>query len=142
MSPRLRRCHAAAQAKFAALSTSAKLWSDQTGATLRSTAASHFGGTPDSPTASSTLKEIARGKSGLLADSSAAEGSQGKQADAKEKTAGLGHDQELEAYLHVRLSNACILGNLSSMMMHTQLGAHPCSLMHGTVVVFTGVLVL
>ncbi len=96
-------CYVAAQAKFAALSTSAKLWGDQTGATLRSAAASHFGGSSDSPTASSTLKEIARGKSEVLADNLAAEGSQGKQADAKEKIAGFGHDQELEAFLHVRI---------------------------------------
>ena len=82
---------------------SAKQWSDQTGATLRSAAAGHFGGSTDSPTASSTLKEIARSRSEALPEGTAgAPGSQ-QQAGGKQKDAGLGRDQELEAYLHVRL---------------------------------------
>ena len=89
------------QAKFAALSTSAKQWTDQTGTTLRNAAAGHFGGSTDSPTASSTLKEIARSKSGALPASAAQESGKENQAAAKQKDAGLGHDQELEAYLHV-----------------------------------------
>ena len=91
------------QAKLAALSTSAKQWTDQTGTTLRNAAVGHFGGSTDSPTASGTLKEIARGKSVTLPDSSAALSDKENQADVKQKDASLGHDQELEAYLHVSL---------------------------------------
>ena len=91
------------QAKFAALSTSAKQWSDQTGATLRSAAVGHFGGGTDSPTASSTLKEIARSRSEALPESAAGAPGRQQQADGKQKDAGLGRDQELEAYLHVSL---------------------------------------
>lgn len=89
------------QAKFVALSTSAKQWTDSTGTTLRNAAAGHFGGGTDSPTASSTLKEIARGQSGALPGSSAPDSGKENQAAAEQKDAGLGHDQELEAYLHV-----------------------------------------
>ena len=92
------------QAKFAALSTSAKQWSDQTGATLRSAAAGHFGGGTDSPTASSTLKEIARSRSEALPESAARAPGRQQQAGGQQKDAGLGHDQELEAYLHVSLN--------------------------------------
>ncbi len=96
------------QAKFAALSTSAKQWTDQTGTTLRNAAAGHFGGSTDSPTASSTLKEIARSQSGALPASAAPESGKENQAAAKQKDAGLGHDQELEAYLHVSPPSPCL----------------------------------
>ena len=97
------------QARFAALSTSAKQWTDQTGTTLRNAAAGHFGGSTDSPTASSTLKEIARSKSGALAGSSAPESGNDNPGAAEQRDAGLGLDQELEAYLHVSPNCPCLI---------------------------------
>ena len=63
----------------------------------------HFRGGTDSPTASSTLKEIARSGSEALPESAAGAPGRPQQAGGQQKDAGLGRDQELEAYLHVSL---------------------------------------
>ncbi len=85
------------QVRLAQLSTTAKQWTSQTQASLRSAAVGHFGATGEAP--SSALHEIAAARgSGVAAGAVAAtaDGASGEPA------AELDADQELEAYLRVR----------------------------------------
>lgn len=95
--------HASAQTRIAQLSTTAKQWSTQTGASLRSVAASHFGPQGEAP--SSTLHEIVatRAASSGSQAASAEPGSSSGQGNASRGGIGaeLEADQELEAYLRV-----------------------------------------
>lgn len=89
------------QVRLAQLSTSAKQWSSQTQASLRSVAAGHFGTPGEAP--SSALHEIAAARgAGGAAGAAAAAASSSREPDAAAKPeAELDADQELEAYLRV-----------------------------------------
>ena len=92
-----------AQVRLLQLSTSAKQWSSQTQASLRSVAAGHFGTTGEAP--SSALHEIAAARgSGAAAGTAAAAASSSTEPEASAQPEGeLDADQELEAYLRVLL---------------------------------------
>ncbi len=91
------------QVRLAQLSTSAKQWSSQTQAQLRTVAAGHFGTPGEAP--SSALHEIAaaRGSGAAAGAAAAAASSSSREPDASAAPEGeLDADQELEAYLRVR----------------------------------------
>lgn len=87
-----------AQAQLTRLSASAKEWSAQTGASLR-TAATHFGVPGATEQHANSL--AASGRSPLAARSLDG-ASPTLAATGARSGVGLGHDQELEAYLRVR----------------------------------------
>ncbi len=89
------------QVRLAQLSTTAKQWTSQTQASLRSVAVGHFGATGEAP--SSALHEIAAARgSGAAAGAATAAADGGDPHSSGEPAAELDADQELEAYLRVR----------------------------------------
>ncbi len=105
---KLRSCGAGPpgmQAQLSRLSTSAKAWGAQTGATLASVASGHLGSASALQHANSLAATRAAPSSGAAARSAEGASPSGGSAAAREPRpaeAGLGRDQELEAYLRVQ----------------------------------------